>query len=153
MGHKQLQNSFESNNFTETQDTELKQEGTGGEKKEEKGCVSHCSCNLHFRNPAGTPALEVTDALAVCPAAKPDAASEVPQQPAVPATTIYTSSHIVAYNHQGSSQPRDAAAASWHTAVRSVLQHPAKSQPQGSASDTSSRLFGDGICRKEGRKV
>lgn len=36
MGHKQLQNSFESNNFTETQDTELKQEGTGGEKRKKK---------------------------------------------------------------------------------------------------------------------
>lgn len=36
MGHKQLQNSFESNNFTETQDTKLKQEGTGGGERKKK---------------------------------------------------------------------------------------------------------------------
>lgn len=126
MGHKQLQNSLESNNFTETQDTELKQEGGGTKKKKKKKDVYHIAVVIYILEIL--PGLlrwteTVTDALAV---AEPDAASEVPQQPAVPATTTHMSPHITTYNHQGSSQPRDAAA-SW---ARSSAQGPSASSKE-----------------------
>lgn len=44
----------------------------------------------------------VTDALTICPAAKPDA-----QQPAVPATAKHPSPHITAQNHQWMQQHRE----------------------------------------------
>lgn len=45
-------------------------------------------------------------------------------------------------SHQGMQQHRG------HSVVLRVPQHPAKTQPQGSASGTSSHLPGDGIHRK-----
>jgi len=157
MGHQQLQSSFESNKFTETQDTELKQEKGGGEEEKKKD-VYHTAVVIYIFEilPGLLRWTEmVTDALAVCPAAEADAASEVPQQPPIPATTLPTSLRIMAQNcqgsSQGSSQPR-AAAASWACSSAQGPSAPSKeSAPRQHVGDRL-RLLGEGMRRKGPRR-